>query len=138
VAGSFLLRVGMDNTGVHNIKALYDLGFGAVNNNSIIRSDFLTSNTSTLGLVLISNSPQLLLSILYLNYNGLFSCMLAADEWSRFRQTRKSLRVTSPSGQQRSTYFLSLPYKYAIVSSILTLRGTHEVSLASLICCSRS
>jgi hypothetical protein len=54
--------------------------------------------------------------MLYLLYNGIFSCIVAADEWSRFAHSRKPLRVTSPVGQQRSTYFLSLPYKYSIVS----------------------
>ena len=47
-------------------------------------------------------------------YNGLYTSMLAADEWSRFARRRKALRVTSPTAEQRSTYWLQLPWTYAI------------------------
>lgn len=40
--------------------------------------------------------------------------MLVGDEWGRFATHRKTLRVTHPRGIQRSTYFISLPYKYGI------------------------
>jgi hypothetical protein len=40
--------------------------------------------------------------------------MLMAKEWSKFGHVRKTLRVTAPSGRQRSTYYLQLPYRYAI------------------------
>jgi len=109
----------MRTIGTYDVKRLYDLGFGTVNGNSIIHHDFFWGSRTVMGfdqLVLIANSPQVLLSVLYLNYNGLFSCVVANDEWSRFAHSRKPLRVTSPAGQQRSTYFLSLPYRYAIVS----------------------
>lgn len=47
--------------------------------------------------------------------------MLSADEWSRFAHQRKTLRVTSPSGLQRSTYYPQLPYTYSIL--LLTFSG---------------
>ena len=40
--------------------------------------------------------------------------MLVADEWNDFIKTRKTLRLSSPRGIQRSTYFLSLPYRFAL------------------------
>ena len=41
--------------------------------------------------------------------------MLAGDEWSRFAVQRKGLRISGvPNGSQRSTYFLQLPYRYAV------------------------
>jgi hypothetical protein len=40
--------------------------------------------------------------------------MLMAKEWSDFAFERKFLRVTAPVGKQRSTYYLSLPYRFAI------------------------
>lgn len=40
--------------------------------------------------------------------------MLVANEWDRFGETRKSLRVTEPQGLQRSTYSASVPLKYGI------------------------
>lgn len=47
--------------------------------------------------------------------------MLAAREWSHYAQERKPLRVSTPKGMQRSTYFLSLPYRFA--SPLLVLSG---------------
>ena len=69
-------------------------------------------------MILISNSPQLILSFLYLTYNGLFTSMLLAKEWSGFAHHRKTLRITSPKDQQRSTYWLQLPYRYSIPLSV--------------------
>lgn len=72
--------------------------------------------------ILIANSPQALLSFLFLTYNGLFTCMLLADEWTGYAHKRKPLRVTSPVGEQRCTYRLQLPYRYGI--PLLILSGT--------------
>ena len=47
-------------------------------------------------------------------YNRLYTCLSFSKEWSGFAQHRRSLRVTSPRGSQRSTYFLSLPYHYVV------------------------
>ena len=40
--------------------------------------------------------------------------MLLAQEWNRYATHRKTLRVTSAVGEQRSTYWLQLPYRYSI------------------------
>ena len=64
--------------------------------------------------VLLANLPQACLSYLYLLYNGLFTCMHLAHEYSGYGVTRKALRVTTPKGQQRTTYWLQLPYRYSI------------------------
>lgn len=41
--------------------------------------------------------------------------MCIADEWARFSTTHKGLRVSNgPKGSQKSKYFLSVPYRYAI------------------------
>jgi hypothetical protein len=49
--------------------------------------------------------------------------MVSGDEWSRFTYHRKALRTTDRRGEQRSTYWLSLPWTYglplAFTSSIL-------------------
>lgn len=65
--------------------------------------------------VLIANSPQLLMSFLYLFYNNLLTRQLVVDELLRFTRDggKKPLRVSSPVGMQRSSYFLSLPLKYS-------------------------
>ena len=69
-------------------------------------------------MTLLANSPQVLLSILYFLYNGLYSCMLAAAEWSTFARQKKALRVTSPRQAQRSTYWLQIPYRYGLPLTI--------------------
>ena len=53
--------------------------------------------------------------------NGLLTTMAFTHEWSGYATQRKGLRVSArPTGAQRSTYFLSLPYRYAIPFMILS------------------
>lgn len=40
--------------------------------------------------------------------------MASTNEWNALASSRKGLRVTKPLGQQRSTYFLELPYKWSV------------------------
>ena len=47
--------------------------------------------------------------------------MLAGHEWSLFSHHHRALRVTSPRPGQRSTYWLQIPYTYAI--PLMTLSG---------------
>ncbi|KAF2653614.1 hypothetical protein K491DRAFT_661661 [Lophiostoma macrostomum CBS 122681] len=61
----------------------------------------------------IVNLPQILLSFCYLGLNSICTSLASAEEWNLAR-TRKALRVTRPQGQQRSTYFLQLPYRWAL------------------------
>ena len=60
--------------------------------------------------------------------------MLLAQEWSDYGHERKPLRVTSPTGSQRSTYRLQLPYRYGIplliVSGILHWLVSQSLFLA--------
>lgn len=57
--------------------------------------------------------------------------MLVANEWDRFGETRKSLRVTEPQGHQRSTYFISVPLKYGlpVVVAFIALHYTVSQSI---------
>ncbi|KAK2882551.1 hypothetical protein FQN49_000236 [Arthroderma sp. PD_2] len=64
---------------------------------------------------LIANMPQLIYSIIYFAFNGILTTMTMAAEWSQYAIKRKGLRVSNPPRMsQRSTYFLSLPSRYAI------------------------
>ena len=98
------------------------MGFGAITSESI--TDLVggsTSRTRTLFLnILVANSPQPLLSFLFLTYNSLYTCMLLTQEWFSYAHKRKALRVTNPRGNQRSTYRLQLPYRYGIPLVILS------------------
>jgi hypothetical protein len=109
-------------------KELWATGFGAVNIFSIIGPEVDYGRTpytvkTVLGAAALVNMPQLILSLNYFVLNGIITCMLATDEWIRFAVVWKPLqfapsgeplRVSSPSGQQRSTYFLQVPYAYGI------------------------
>ncbi|OAQ57700.2 hypothetical protein VFPPC_11729 [Pochonia chlamydosporia 170] len=64
--------------------------------------------------VLTANLPQLLLSLSYFMYNSLYTQLCIEKEWSSFSTRYRTLRVTRPQGQQRSTYRLQLPYRYSI------------------------
>ena len=143
---SFLLHLGLMNGSLisRSIPYLWSLGFGTVTVESTILTQYWPGkpwpvyNASAQELllldVLISNSPHLILSFLYLTYNGLFTSMLLAKEWSDFAKCRKNLRITSPKGQQRSTYWLQLPYRYSIpllaASSLLHWLVSQSIFLA--------
>ncbi|KAL9594967.1 MAG: hypothetical protein Q9219_006723 [cf. Caloplaca sp. 3 TL-2023] len=93
----------------YGAAAQLSIGFGILDALNTVQL-----NRGILSVVLLANSPQLLLSILYFAYNNLFTCMLLAEEWSTFATERKPLRVSDPVGKQTSTYRLNLPYRYGI------------------------
>lgn len=84
----------------------------------------LPSHLPLFAAAVLSNLPQLLISYVYIAFNTLFTCMLAGREWMQYFTRRQPLRVTSPIGQQRSTYWLQLPYHYSLpllaLSSVLS------------------
>ncbi|KAJ6000823.1 hypothetical protein N7481_001232 [Penicillium waksmanii] len=71
--------------------------------------------------VVIANTPQLAITISYYCYNAVLTSMLAAGEYSSYGASSKALRVTWPvkGSQQRSTYWLSIPYKYGVPILVL-------------------
>ncbi|KAG6978190.1 hypothetical protein FocnCong_v021500 [Fusarium oxysporum f. sp. conglutinans] len=74
-----------------------------------------------ISLTMVANTPQLILSICYLAYNGLFTRMLAEFEWSKYSVEFRSLRVTEPRGSQNATYRLQLPYRFSIPLIIISI-----------------
>lgn len=63
---------------------------------------------------LLVNTPQLIATFIYLFCNDMLTRMLMSREWAQFASTRRTLRVSKPQGQQRSTYWLQLPYRYSV------------------------
>jgi hypothetical protein len=61
----------------------------------------------------------------------MYTCMAFSKEWHDLAHNRQPLRVTSPCGEQRSTYFLSLPYRYLISISTVSV-ATHWILSQSL------
>jgi hypothetical protein len=94
---------------------LVALGFGSLSPTAIIQIGIPQEGTAGLtGCVLLANLPQIILSFLYLTYNGLYTSMHLAHEYGGYATQRKALRVTTPRGVQRSTYWLQLPYTYGV------------------------
>ncbi|KAJ5969588.1 hypothetical protein N7501_005836 [Penicillium viridicatum] len=83
--------------------------------------------------VILANVPQLVVTMCYYCYNAVLTSMLAAAEYSSYGIERKALRVTWPirSSQQRSTYWLSIPYRYSVPVLLLymTLHWTISQSI---------
>ena len=84
-------------------------------------STIIVDGQDVIALVLLANSPQLVYSMLYFLSNGLLTNMLLAAEYNNYATQRKSLRVSWPKGQQRWTYYISLPYRYGIPLIIISI-----------------
>lgn len=94
---------------------MMSLGFGDVNSNMLLNAHLPEEGTAGLtSAVLFANLPQVVLSFVYLSFNSLVTCMLLVSEYASYEVQRKSLRVTTPRGQQRSTYWLQIPFTYGI------------------------
>ena len=138
IATCALLGLGISSTNdqlkSRSLSHLWSLGFGNVNVETLIRINHVLDYSAVVITILIANLPQILLTFLYFTYNGLFTCMLVAEEWGAYGSKRNFLRVTTPSGRQRSTYRLQLPYRYGlpllIVSIILHWLVSQSIFLA--------
>ena len=75
---------------------------------------------SVIGGTIVANIPQALLSYFYLFFNGVLTSMLVGEEWTHYYLNRKPLRVSSPKGLQRSTYWLQVPYRYSLPLNVLS------------------
>ena len=116
-----MLYEGLKNSALHeaSVSDLQSLGFGSINVECLIGTNLPGSN-GIVYLTLIANTPHLILTFLYFNFNSLFTCMLLAREWNGYALKRKTLRVSTPKGIQRGTYWLQLPFRYGIPLLILS------------------
>lgn len=71
--------------------------------------------------VLLTNVPQCVLSITYLQFNWLISRLSVAREWARMSTGFRRLRVTDPAGEQASSYVLGLPYSWSVPTIVLEI-----------------
>ncbi|KAI1848060.1 hypothetical protein JX266_006173 [Neoarthrinium moseri] len=76
--------------------------------------DLLYGSTSYLTILIVVNTPQVILSFIYLTINTLHTQLKIEQEWNSYGGGYTPLRVSYPSGMQVSTYRLQLPYKYSI------------------------
>ncbi|KAK3313414.1 hypothetical protein B0H66DRAFT_566023 [Apodospora peruviana] len=131
-----------------SFQKMFANGFGTFGFTSVVNAQRRTGSVSQeLQLVALANTPQFASSVTYLFYNIILTTMVAEREWQGIGRPRKQkqrllkrfayssptssslyLRVSQPRGNQRDTYFLSLPYRYSIPLLIIT---TAEKWLAS-------
>ncbi|KAJ4299332.1 hypothetical protein N0V90_004577 [Kalmusia sp. IMI 367209] len=118
----------------HSVAGFAAIGYGAIDARTIMSFD---TSYSTIQYILLANLPQPILSFLYFSYNGLFTAMLLGYEWVSYAHRRKGLRVSrAPQGAQRSTYFLQLPYRFAMplmaMSGVLHWLVSQSIFLVSV------
>ena len=112
VVAAILLKISFTNPNLStkSLSHIWSLGFGAISAEALVNAFDMTLDQT----ILTANAPQLILSLLFLSYNSLYTCMLSTQEWFEYAYRRKSLRVTDRIGAQRSTYRLQLPYRYGV------------------------
>ncbi|KAJ5752735.1 hypothetical protein N7520_009652 [Penicillium odoratum] len=115
VAG-FLLKEGIkseNGSGVLSTRLLSEWWSEGL---SISNYNIFFESGSMIGTVMFANIPQLWLTVSYYWLNKLITDMLSAAEYNSYGITRKPLRVSRPvkGSQQRSTYWLSIPYQYSV------------------------
>ncbi|KIY01525.1 uncharacterized protein Z520_03077 [Fonsecaea multimorphosa CBS 102226] len=124
-AAAFLGRGISAMVGSKSLSSLWSIGLGTVSGRTLIQNDavFGSGKTALMAAVVLANIPQLILSLLYFTYNGLFTCMLLASEWNSYSVRRKGLRISSSQckGAQRSGYRLQLPYRFSIPLAMASL-----------------
>jgi len=120
--GTFLLCLAVGAArGVYTLTQTWNLGIGAVNQDTTLGIG-AKNGRDLLEQVLVANSFQLALSATYFLYNALYTAQCAALEWSTYTSAkRKPLRVTWPRGQQRSSYYLHLPYRYGLPLTVFLM-----------------
>ncbi|KAG6978176.1 hypothetical protein FocnCong_v021485 [Fusarium oxysporum f. sp. conglutinans] len=114
VVASVMLSIAIQGQSLSNSKFMH------APQNEDVRDAHLDS-LPLISLTMVANTPQLILSICYLAYNGLFTRMLAEFEWSKYSVEFRSLRVTEPRGSQNATYRLQLPYRFSIPLIIISI-----------------
>jgi hypothetical protein len=74
----------------------------------------VTRRNAFFTMVFFANCWQLLLSLSAIILNGLLTYLRVEAEFQSYATKRAYLRVSWPTGAQRSSFFLSLPWKYAL------------------------
>lgn len=125
LAAGAVLRVGLNyaKSGMTTIGAndmdILRSGWASVDLSLLIDPTGNGLNAGVTGSILITNIPQICVSISYFCFNTLMTVMVCASEYSSYGVKRKILRVTDRRGAQRSTYWLSMPYQYSF--TLLTI-----------------
>lgn len=108
-----LWRLGMDKLNEHTISDTtfcdLDFLFNFKNNEEWVNCRVAYGGISAM---LLTNIPQLVVSAMYLCLNHQLTLMIQLRDWTSLASRRQPLRVSDPepNSEQKSTYWLSLPY----------------------------
>jgi hypothetical protein len=112
---ALIFKLGLDNLKRRKVLNFWETGLSNPDPNALFIGGVMDNNSNDiLWNAIIINMPQLLFSMLYFLYNGIITMMHTSHEWAAFTTKRKALRVSKPRGEQRSTYWLQLPWSYSV------------------------
>ncbi|GAP85633.2 hypothetical protein SAMD00023353_1301040 [Rosellinia necatrix] len=105
-----------------DLASLWRMGVGETHGYTIALTKAIASlgANAFYGTLFLANVPQVVLGVGWWLANSLLTRLLLAQRWAKFIVKRSGLRVPSPQGQQRRSFFLSLPYRYSIPLLILS------------------
>ncbi|KAH8897485.1 hypothetical protein GQ53DRAFT_803420 [Thozetella sp. PMI_491] len=110
----------VDKTSAKSMDTPRDGGFGDFEQTPL-HSWLSGSQHGFLGSILLANIPQVLISLIYVQYTTSVTRTAVAEEWAHFSISPRPLRVTNPAGDQVSPYFFDMPCKYAIPLTALSI-----------------
>lgn len=114
----------IDSMKDNNTVDPFSIRFGSVDAAAVITywavSTYSKYQNRILAAVIVANLPQMIFWIITFSLNSLLTVIYTAQEWEGFSRNRKTLRVSEPKGDQRSTYFLQLPYRIAVPFNLTT------------------
>jgi len=84
-------------------------GFGTADINEMISFKDDGFYYPVIPMIMLANTPQVVLSLMYLFFNTSLTSILLEHEWNSLGVKRQPLRVSNPKGKQLSSHFLSLP-----------------------------
>ncbi|KAI8944446.1 hypothetical protein F4801DRAFT_585407 [Xylaria longipes] len=99
-----------------DLGSIWHMGIGEAHGYTIALTHAIDSlgADAFYGTLFLANVPQVILGLGWWLANSLLTRLLLAQRWAQFIVKRRGLRVSSPQGQQRRSFFLSLPYRYGI------------------------
>lgn len=101
--------------------------FGVASQSFILlgRSGSSSSSSSYSGnliaYIILSNIPQLVISICHLRLNAVLTRLCVAKEWHEMSIAYRPLRTTEPKGEQTGRYTLQMPLAWAVPSILLSM-----------------
>ena len=103
-----------------NLGSMWKQGFGKTNIFAVTGISIPSDDQAQfVKVVLLANISQFALSILYIAFNNVITSQSVAHEWFRYFHHKRLLRVSSPVGIQKSSYFLSLPWRVGVPLMLL-------------------